>query len=704
MSILSAKDHRPSGRRKFYATLLGCASALAFVPGFALAQATSGAVVQLDTVVIDGTAGDDDAGSIVASRTTSGGKIATELLDTPASVSVITSKEIQERNAQNVEQVLSYSAGVTTDFYGSDDRFDFIKIRGLDAYAYRDGLTLGRPFGGVREEVFAFERVEVLRGANSTTFGVSDPGGAVNYITKRPRDIRFGEAYVTGGSNNLAEVGVDFGDNLTPDATLSYRVTAKVRKADAEYDHSRDNEKFVMGGLTWRPDAATSLTMVVDYLKKDGVPGSGGHPVGSDLPRHRFFGEPDYNYRGTERTTLNLMFEHDFGGGLSFSSNARYSDAKTNFGYAYVSGSAGDGSTTVNRAFFGNDGTDREFIVDARLQYDSRFNGIDSQTLVGVEYRDATSTDITAWGPAPSIDWRNPIYTGRPANVPVLSSSKSEQKGKALYLQQNLTFSEKWIATLGLRHDWIDTTNTDRLAATSQSGEFSETTKRLGLTYKLNEDLSLYGSYAESVVPASLTVEPEEGDQLEFGVKYRPAGTNALLTAAVYDLTKKNMTRIDPITNRPATIGEVRVRGLDLEGKAELSDRISLIGSYSYLDSEITRNGTLGNEGKRLTFVPRHTASVWVNYTLAGNESRGDMTFGLGGRFTGSYYFNDANTVGTGSNFTVDAAYSYQLEKNTALALNVSNLFDRKHIDYGGFGADFYNPGREVSVSLRRSW
>ena len=80
------------------------------------------------------------------------------------------------------------------------------------------------------------------------------------------------------------------------------------------------------------------------------------------------------------------------------------------------------------------------------------------------------------------------------------------------------------------------------------------------------------------------------------------------------------------------------------------------------------------------------------------------MTFGLGGRYTGSYYFNDANTVKTGSNFVVDAAFTYKVFENTALQVNVSNLFDRKHIDYGGFGADFYNPGRAISATLRQTW
>lgn len=690
------------------AILLGCTALVAFVPAGLRAQEASNtdSNTVLGTITVDGsgTGADDDARSIVATRTSGGSKMATPILDTPASISVITAKEIQQRGAESVEQILQYTSGITTDFYGSDDRFDFFKIRGFDAYTYRDGLTLGAPFGAVREEAYAFERVEVMKGANSTAFGVSDPGGAVNYITKRPKSGRFGEAYVTGGSFNRAEVGFDFGDNITSDDTLSYRLTGKIKDANAEYDYSRNDEKFVMGGLTWRPADTTSVTVVVDYLNRDAVPGSGGHPVGTDFDRSRFFGEPDYNYRGTNRTNVSVMLEHDFGSGLNLSSNARYSDTKSDFGYAYISGTPTNGSTVANRAFFGNESWGDTFIADTRLQYDTSFSNIDSRTLLGVEYRDATSNTKASWGAAPGIDWLNPVYTGAPVSVPVYSSTRSDQKTKAIYLQQDLTFAEKFIASFGLRNDWMDIRQSNRLAGTSAEGDISEFTTRVGLTYKVTEQFSTYASYAQSAIPASLTVEPERGEQYEVGVKYSPAGSNALISAALFDLTKKNITRTDPITTLPSTIGEVRVRGLDLEAKAELQNNISLTAAYAYLDSEIVRNGTAGNEGKSMDFVPRHQASLWFNYELEGEGSRGDMTFGLGARYKGSYYFNQANTLSTGAHVVFDAAFNYKIQENTSLSLNVSNLFDKKHVSYGGFGADFYNPGREISLTLRRTW
>ncbi|PYE88064.1 TonB-dependent siderophore receptor [Phyllobacterium leguminum] len=695
-----------AGARYRNALLLGCTALVAFPTGVLAQEAgNSDSPIVLETITVEGGGErDDDAKSIVATKTSSGSKMATDILDTPASVSVITAKEIQERGAQDVEQVLQYTPGVVTDFYGSDDRFDYFKIRGFDANTYRDGLSLGRPFGAIREEPYAFERVEVLKGASSTVFGVSDPGGSVNYVTKRPKAERFGEAYVTGGSYERKEVGFDFGDNLTTDDTLSYRLTGKLRDADAEYDYSRDDDKFIMGGLTWRPDDATNVTIVFDHLNRDGVPGSGGHPVGSDFDRDRFFGEPDFNYRGADRNTVSVMLDHDFGNGLSFSSNARYSDTKSDFGYAYISATPTNGSTIAKRDFFGNETEAENFIIDTRLQYDASFENIDSRTLVGVEYNDFSSDNDTYWGPAPGIDWTNPVYTGAPASLPLIASTRSDQKTKALYVQQDLTFADKLIASVGLRNDWMDIEQTNKLASVTTEDDLSEFTSRFGLTYRWTDQLATYASYAESVAPPTIGREPERGEQFEIGVKYQPAGFPGMFTAAVYDLTKTNVQVTDPITSLPSTIGEVRVRGIDLEAKAELTNNISLTAAYSYLDSQIVEDGTGKNDGNRMQFVPEHIASLWGTYKLEGSGRRGDMTFGVGGRYSGAYYFDDANTQSTGSSFAVDAAFTYKIEKNTALEVNVSNLFDEKHVAYGGFGADFYNPGRAVYATVRRTW
>jgi iron complex outermembrane recepter protein len=707
-TISAGSPARASLRRRT-GVLLGCTAIVALMPLSAGAQErqADGDTILLQTVTVQGIGtGDKDSTSIVASQSSAVGKMPGEIFTTPATVSVITSKEIEQRAADSVEKVVQYTAGVTTDYYGSDDRFDYVKIRGFTPFTYRDGLMVGRTWTGVREEPYAFERLDVLKGANSTGYGVSDPGGAINYVTKTPRRERFGEVYGTTGSFAHKEAGFDFGDNLTGDDTLSYRLTGKFQRADGEYDFSENDENFIQGGLTWRPTDVTALTFVFDHLDRDGTPSSGGHPLNTDFERDRFFGEPNYNYDTTNRNTYSLMFEHDFGNGLSFGSNARYSKTKTGFGYAYIWDSLGAGDpsdTLVNRNYFGSQLTSEQFVADAHLLYEAQFDQVESRTLIGTDYSNFDSSGANYYTSAPQLDWVNPVYAGAPMGLAPYSSSRQEQVTQAIYLQQDLVFADRVTASLGLRNDWLDLDETNLLSNSTASGDYSELSKRFGLSYKITEEFAAYVSYAESVAPPSSGNEPTYGKQYEFGVKYRPDSVPALITASIYDLTLENITTYEAPVYLPSTVEKIRHRGFDLEAKVEITPNINLIGAYSYIDSKIVDAGGT-YDGKRFAQVPEHMASLWGTYTLEGEGPRGDMTFGAGARFVGPYYFDNANTRKSDGAVVVDASFSYALKENTTFQLNVSNVFDEKHVANNDGGALYYNPGRAIYATLRQTW
>lgn len=693
--------------------LLSCTAFISLMPALAGAQDAGTAeddATVLQTITVEGaTQGDADSKSIVANRSSAVGKMPGEILTTPATVSVVTSKEIEQRAADSIEKVVQYSAGVTTDYYGSDDRFDYVTIRGFSPFTYRDGLAIGRTWLGVKEEPYAFERLEILKGANSTGFGVSDPGGAINYVTKTPRSERFGEVYGTVGSFAHKETGFDFGDNLTQDDTLSYRLTGKVQRADGEYDFSENDENFIMGGLTWRPTDMTNLTFVFDHLDRDGTPSGGGHPLYTDFDRDRFFGEPDFNYDATNRNTYTMLFDHDFGNGLSVNSSARYSNSSRETGFAFIydsSGAADPSDTSADRIYSLGSGSSEQINVDAHLLYEASFDQVESRTLAGVDYNSIESTNESGylWGAGtPSIDWQNPVYAGPPPAIPLSTRNSNDRSTRAVYLQQDLIFSDRMTASVGLRNDWLDLEETDLGTSVSTSRDYSEFSKRVGLSYKITEELATYVSYAESVAPPSTGNQPTYGKQYEAGIKYRPDAFPAMITASIYDLTLENITAYEAPVYLPSTVEEVHHRGLDLEAKVEMTSNVNLIGAYSYIDSEIVDSGAT-YDGKRFAQVPEQMASLWGTYTLEGEGDRGEMTFGAGARFIGSYYFDNANTRKSDGAVIFDASFTYAIKENTSFQLNVSNLFDEKHVANNDGGALYYNPGRTIYATIRQSW
>src|SRR5690606_5563704 len=122
------------------------------------------------------------------------------------------------------------------------------------------------------------------------------------------------------------ETGIDVGDSLNDEKTLAYRFTGKFQDSKREYDHSQDDDNLLMGGLTWAPTAYTSATLVVDHLRQDNTPNSGGYPMDREYDRDEFFGEPSYNFHDVERTSVSASFSHDFDNGFTLRSNLRHSD------------------------------------------------------------------------------------------------------------------------------------------------------------------------------------------------------------------------------------------------------------------------------------------------------------------------------------------------------------------------------------------
>jgi len=250
----------------------------------------------------------------------------------------------------------------------------------------------------------------------------------------------------------------------------------------------------------------------------------------------------------------------------------------------------------------------------------------------------------------------------------------------------------------------LDLSSTD-ISGVRSSDKFSETSIRGALTYKVTEEVSTYISMVESVAPPTIGVKPERGKQYEVGMKYAPINTNAIFSVAVYDLTKEDVTIAVVQGNgtiERETIGESNVKGLDFEAKVELTDRFSMTGGYSYMETEVVR-GTLRNgtslKDNEFVAAPNHMASLWGHYTFPGK----DMSFGLGARYTGSYFFDAANTAKSEAAVLFDSSYSYQIYKDTDLTVHVRNLLDEQHV-VGSGTADYYNPGREVSATLNYSW
>jgi len=650
--------------------------------------------------------------TIVAKDTATGTKTDTPIIDIPASVSVVTEKELEERHVDNLQQAIAYTAGVFSDEFGNDDRYDYIRIRGFDQTAlgtYRDGLAARIPawYTASRLEPYGLQRVEVLKGSTSTLFGLNAPGGLVNAITKRPLDEKHGEIYTSYG-DGTKEIGTDFGGPIDAEGVWTYRLTALGKDGDNGWDYSNDDRFYIAPALTIKPEEGTSLTILADYYKRDGT-GARGFPTGADIDIDTFLGEPDFNRFNTRQTDIGYQFEHEITDGLTFRSNARYTHLSLD--YAEVYGASLD--PTADRAAFSVDGLSNRWAFDNQLQYDTSWDNFESKTLVGVDYTSDNTREDIKYGTAEPIDIYDPVYCGLSfIDLDPYVNWRVKQQAVGIYAQEQLTFDDRWVITLGGRWDHVHTTADYVDTGTRDDNTASAFTTRVGLTYKFTPNLAAYANYSESFQPLvtpsangyalSGSLKPQEGEQYEVGLKYRPEDFDGLFTLALFDLTQTNVpTYVSPLVQEQ--VGKIGVRGIELEGKAAINDRLNMTLAYSYWDAEIRENAG-ANEGNRPQRVPKHLASAWLDYTIPGDGQRGDLTIGGGVRYIGETYGDDANTVKVPSYTVFDAAVSYKVTENVKLSVNATNLFDRKYVASSYYGTEYYGDRRKIVGTLKFTW
>ncbi|MCS0494540.1 TonB-dependent siderophore receptor [Ancylobacter sp. MQZ15Z-1] len=700
--------------------LLGGVAALQW-PGTARAQDAS-AAIELEQIDVQGTGTpEDDVDGYVARRSTAGSKTSTPLIEVPQSISVITRDQMDARAVQSVGQALDYSAGVVSQPYGTDPRFDAPIIRGFSAEnsMYLNGLKLMREAGAPAIEPYGLQRVDVLRGPASVLYGQGNPGGLVDMISKRPTFENFAEAQAEAGSFDRYTARFDVGGALAPDSDFAYRLTGVARDGGTQTDYVDDDRLFFAPAVTWQPSKDTSLTVLANIqYDQSGTPV--GLPVeytvdadgGLRLPRSLFLGDPDYDDSNRTFGSVGYEFKHRFNDTWEFRQNARYAVLDWDYNSLYYSALSTSDPLVAQRGTSDNDESQQTFNVDTQLEGDFQTGAFGHTLLLGIDYRHYDENNTTAFGNAPSINVLYPVYNQPIDSTPWYTSHTDgtiSQTG--IYAQDQIRF-EKWLLTVGLRQDWVstDSTQVTNYGTTEQDQDDSALTGRVGLTYLFDNGLAPYFSYSTSFEPVignmptvlgGAPFQPSEGEQYELGVKYQPAGWNGFFTAAAYDLTQSNVLSSQLIdgVSYDTQIGEINVKGIELTAVAGLADGLNLIANYTYMNAEITQGENAGN---RPANVPENMANVWLDYTVKTGQFAG---FGIGGgvRYVGERYALDDNSILLGSNTLLDAAIHY--EKGPFKAqLNVNNLTDETYVSGCGYFGCYYGDGRTIIGTLSYRW
>lgn len=608
-------------------------------------------------------------------------KTDTPLSETPQSVTIIPRDQMVDQGATNIQDALNYAAGVRSDAYGLDSRTDSVRIRGSYPDVYLDGLrqAYGYYTSNTRTEPYTLERLEVLRGPSGMLFGSGTAAGIVNMVSKRPLQETQREVGVEFGSYGRKQIQTDLTGALTKDGDWSYRLIALARKSDTQVDYVPDDRTVVAPSLTWRPSAATSLTLQALYQKDESASSSQFFPwegtllpnPNGQLPSSRFIGEPG-DYYNSERKTIGWQFEHKFNDAWSFRQNFRYAENENDNRYHWgdsFSIPGGWGADPINKRILGRyldyQLTQNHIaVMDNNVQGSFNTGAIQHTVLLGADFSRQKENVYGGTVGFSEIDAYAPVYGNRVLPATRDPLPQTFQRSSGLYIQDQMKL-DNWVFLAGLRHD-----NTTSGAQGSPDRDDSATTKRFALLYAAPSGWSPYVSYSESFTPQApqlgQVLKPLRGEQWEAGIKYEPRERALAFNAAVYDLREKDRTT-SPMPNVIEQLDDTKTRGVELEARGRIGTALDVIANYTYTDVDPVLEG-----------LPENMVSMWAKYRFALGGLNG-FSVGAGVRWMSS--FRDVS-FGIGpevpSQILVDAMVAWE-SAQWRLALNVNNLGDKTY-------------------------
>ncbi|MEQ1866016.1 MAG: TonB-dependent receptor plug domain-containing protein, partial [Micropepsaceae bacterium] len=282
----------------------------------------------------------------VPQRTPGATKTNTPLVETPQSVSVISRDQMDVLGLQSVDQAVRYTAGVTGENFGPDQRYDWLTLRGFYPIQYVDGLQA--PIGSTANiglDLFGLDLIEILKGPSSGLYGTTPPGGIVNMVSRRPLDEFGGSGSAQYGSHDSWQMTGDVTGPISE--SVEYRLTGLWRDRGTQTDGVDSERTYIAPALTFNFGPLTHLTLL-SYFQNDDIQGDGGgflpafgltkaNPLGT-VPSTRNIGEPGYNRFKRDQYAVGYDFAHEFSPNLTLRQNMKYFSADTDILSIFGSG------------------------------------------------------------------------------------------------------------------------------------------------------------------------------------------------------------------------------------------------------------------------------------------------------------------------------------------------------------------------------
>lgn len=668
-----------------------------------------------------------------ADKVSSSLRLQSPLIEVPQNIRVVTGAVLAD------QQVFDIVDGVTRNVSGTvrtghwDAQYANISTRGTSIPAFRNGMNLKTPWGPLADDAATIERIEFIKGPSGFMMANGEPGGIYNIVTKKPTGENRSAVTFAAGGFGLGRAAVDLDGKLSKDGKLLYRLNVAAQAKNSYNKYNYTDKYIVAPVLSYAIDKDTKFTLeyTTQHVEAQALGTYGFSPkaLGETDPS-LFLGDPALDPAKLYDHNVTLYFTHNLNDTWKVNAQAAY------LNYGLEGGTPWPSSIAANGDMIRYLNISEELAINKNAQFslmgDVKTGSVVHRIMAGLDMgllrtwgdfgnainpgnQDIRLAPLNGDGGIFNI--YNPRYGIPVANIPVFDRSRSirtrsgnntyatELAYTGAYFQDEARFFDERLRLTGA----VRFTHAVTVGKTNKTQVSNNVfSPRVGLSYSILKDFSVYGLYDQSFLPVSgQTFEgdpfkPVRGNNIEFGLKKDFFDGKWNATTAAYKITKKNVLTPDPRIGTSAQLpdgttipvptgtniqlGEQQFKGIELDITGEIVKDLNVVLNYAFTEAVVTEDTNPLYKNRNVPNSVKHITNGWLSYRF-----RDETSFFNGFGLTGGYQLQLGRNAGSiASPFKLpdfirfDAGVSYERGK-LALSVLVNNLLDRRLLTQGSY-------------------